>query len=184
LRGRHAIVIGGSDEAARRVRDLRAAGARVTALSTSPGPELLTACNETAASLVERNFEESDLEDAWLCVLGDRDVALATRIGAAADAARVFFCAVDQPAHNSFSHVAVARAGPLSVAISTNGQAPALARRMREELERLMADSDLDAFAERLAELRRTTPPAERARVLNAVVQRFRFTGTIDVPSE
>jgi siroheme synthase-like protein len=183
LRDRHAVVVGGSDEAARRVRDLRAAGARVTALSIDPCRELVSACRETAASLIERDFQERDLDDAWLCVLGDRDDALTARIGTAAEKARVFFCAIDQPAHNSFSHVAIARAGPVSIAISTNGGAPALARRLREELERLMADSALGAFAERLAELRRMTPPVERARVLNVLVQRLRFTGKIDVPS-
>src|SRR6202000_1554455 len=88
--------------------------------------------------LRERAFDDSDLNDIWLAVLVDNDAALATRIAALAERSQVFFCAVDQPEHNSYAHMAQARAGLLTIAISTAGQAPALGRKLREELERLL----------------------------------------------
>jgi siroheme synthase (precorrin-2 oxidase/ferrochelatase) len=78
--------------------------------------------------------------------------------------------------------MAQARAGLLTIAISTSGQAPALGRRLREELERLLVQCGMAAFVERLAELRERTPSVDRRRVLGARVSNVRFTGEIALP--
>lgn len=118
----------------------------------------------------------------WLAVFTDQDRALAERIAALAEARRVFFCAVDQPEFGSFSHLALVRSGPVTVAISTNGRAPSLARRLREELARLFAEADLGAFAERIASLRDRTSSAERRAVVGEAVQDVHFTGNLALP--
>ena len=163
LSGLPCLVIGGGEEAAARARSLGEAGAVVR---------------------VVHEFVEGDLDGIWLAVLTDMDAALAERVFRAASARRVFFCAVDQPDFCSFSHVALARAGDLTVAVSTNGKAPALSRRIREELERLLSEAKVESFVARLAALRERTPSAERRSVLGAAARALRFTGKIEVPEE
>jgi siroheme synthase (precorrin-2 oxidase/ferrochelatase) len=75
--------------------------------------------------------------------------------------------------------MAQARAGLLTIAISTAGQAPALGRRLREELERLLAASKMSAFIAELAALRARTPSADRRQVLGAAVAEVHFTGEL-----
>jgi precorrin-2 dehydrogenase/sirohydrochlorin ferrochelatase len=95
---------------------------------------------------------------------------------------RVPFSAIDQPKVSSFLHVALARAGSLIVAISTAGTAPALSRRLREELERILDESGLATFVDRLSALRRKTPSTERRQVLGEAVAGVRFNGKLELP--
>jgi siroheme synthase-like protein len=162
LAGKQCLVVGSGEEAALRKRALEAAGASVLA--------------------VERDFRAEHLDGAWLAVLTDRDDVLAAQMAAAADERRVFFCAVDQPEHGSYSHLAITRAGPLFAAIGTQGEVPALARRLRELIEELFANAGLAAFAESLARVRKRTPPERRRQVLNAAVESVRLEGRLVLP--
>jgi siroheme synthase-like protein len=182
LGGRRVVAVGSGEELDRRVAVLAAADARVTVVTTAPGLGVLELERVGSIQLARRAFAADDLDGAWLAVLCDLDEPLATRIAAECEARRILFCAVDRPGVGSYSHLAVARAGALSVAVSTSGQAPALARRLREELERLLAESGIEAFVERLAELRGATPPGERRDALGRAVEGLRIEGRIVVP--
>lgn len=163
LTGKDCIVVGSSEEATFRVNLLREHGANV------------------------RRFEshrptEAELGDAWLVVLADRDAELAARIGGFCESRRILFCAVDQPGQNSFHHVAMTRVGEVTVAIGTDGRAPSLARRLREELGRVLTGSDLATFSHQLAELRERTPSDERRERMGRAVAGVRFTGELELP--
>lgn len=162
LDGRACLVVGTGEEARARAAALESAGAKVVTL--------------------ERRFVPEDLDGIWLAVLTERDAELAALIAREAEARRVFFCAVDQPEVGSYSHLGVARAGPVFAALGTQGEAPALARRLRELFEELFAKAGLGDFAERLAELRRNTPPERRREVLNAAVADVRIEGKLVLP--
>jgi precorrin-2 dehydrogenase/sirohydrochlorin ferrochelatase len=181
LDGRACLVVGSGPELASRTRALLDAHARPTVVSSAPSEELRALAQSGAITLHERDFEDHDLSDQWLAVLVDSNPALAARMARLAETLRVFFCAVDQPEHNSYAHMAQARAGLLTIAISTAGQAPALGRRLREELERLLEGSKMSAFVERLAELRAQTPSAQRRDVLGRAVAGVRFTGALEL---
>lgn len=183
LDGRGCLVVGAGEEAERRATALAHAGARVHVVSEHPSPALERLSESGSVSLSARAFTESDLDGAWLAVLTDMDRAVAERMFHAAEARRVFFCAVDQPDLGSFSHVALARSGPVTVAISTNGRAPALARRLREELVRVFDAAGLGAFAERLAALRDRTPSARRKAVLGEAVEGVALSGELRLPA-
>lgn len=182
LSGRKCVVVGNSLEAVTRAEAFSDAGAKVHVVGEDPCQELVSLTRERGLILHERPYAASDLADAWLAVLTERDLELAARIAEDADATRVFFCAVDMPEHGSFSHVALARAGVLTLALSTEGQAPALARRLREEFQRLMDEAGLAAFTDSLATLRARTPRGERKRVLGAVVSGVRIEGRLHLP--
>jgi precorrin-2 dehydrogenase/sirohydrochlorin ferrochelatase len=185
LEGRTCLVVGSDDEAERRVRALCEAGARVKLVASSPSPSLRSfAADEPRVELLEAGYETSQLDDAWLVVLADRDEALAERMGDDCERKRLFFCAVDQPRKNSFSHVGIARASALTLAISTDGKAPALARRLKKELERLFAESRLAEFVDRVAAARSGAQPDVRARLTTELANRLRFTGSIVIDEE
>ena len=179
LEGKLCLVIGDGEEAERRAKALVAAGAAVNVVTTRPTAETERLASAGCFVLFQRAFLESDLAGVWLAVYTDPDAAEALRIGERATAARVFFCAVDQPAASSYSHLALAKAGPVTVAISTNGRAPALARRLREEIDRIFTEAGLHEFAEKLAQLRDRTPRGERRSVLGAAVDGVRVEGRL-----
>jgi siroheme synthase-like protein len=178
LDDRKCVVVGGGAEAALRAGNLLEAGARVLLVGDEATPGL-DALASSRLRVERRPFDESDLDDAWLVVQATQDAALARRIGAACEARRIFFCAVDQPETSSYSHLALARAGSLSIAIGTEGRAPALGRRLREELARVLREADAAEEVERLAALRAATPGSERREVLGRAVADVHFTGAL-----
>jgi precorrin-2 dehydrogenase/sirohydrochlorin ferrochelatase len=181
LEGRACLVVGSGAELTSRTHALLDAHAKPSVVSRAPSDEIRTLAQSGRIELHERDFSDADLNDKWLAVLVDENAELATRMAKLAGAARVLFCAVDQPEHNSYAHMAQARAGLLTIAISTAGQAPALGRRLREELEQLLTRSKMATFVEELAELRARTPSAERRRVLGAAVAGVRFNGELEL---
>ncbi|MDF3067994.1 MAG: Siroheme synthase / Precorrin-2 oxidase [Polyangiaceae bacterium] len=178
LDDRKCVVVGGGAEAALRTGNLLEAGARVLLVGEEPTPglELLTS---PRLSIEARAVEEKDLDDAWLVVQASQDAALAGRIGAWCEARRIFFCAVDQPEHSTYAHLALARAGSLTLAIGTEGRAPALGRRLREEFSRVLTESGAADEVERLAALRAQTPVSERRQVLGRAVADVSFVGSL-----
>jgi siroheme synthase-like protein len=175
------LVIGSSAEAAERARSLFQAGAAVEIVGPNPCPELRAVVEELALSHREREFEADDLNGKWLAVSVEHDAALSARISTESEARRVFFCATDQPKYSSFSHMALTRAGLVTVAVATEGRAPALAKRLRAELERLLRTANLKDFAERLAELRDRTPSERRKEVLERAVSGVQIAGTLEL---
>jgi uroporphyrin-III C-methyltransferase/precorrin-2 dehydrogenase/sirohydrochlorin ferrochelatase len=161
LEGRSCLVVGTGEDADSRARSLAEAGAEVLR-APSFSPELL--------------------DGVWLAVLSTRDREQAAHMDRECAARRIFFAAVDEPAFGTYSHLALARAGTVTVAVGTNGEAPALARRLRELFEALFARANLGDFAARHASLRRATPAAERREVLGADVRDVRLEGELILP--
>jgi len=179
LKGRACLVVGRSAEVSGRTQALLAAGACPTVVSSAPDEGTRALARAGSVTLHERDFIDADLKGKWLAVLVDDDAVLAARMARVAQDERVFFCAVDQPLHNSYAHMAQARAGLLTIAISTAGQAPALGRRLREEFERLLAAAKMSDFVEKLAHLRQITPSSERRKVLGEAVSGVHFSGEL-----
>jgi siroheme synthase-like protein len=153
LAGRGVLVVGGGTVAARKVRRLVQAGARVTVVA----PELCAGLRETAADphvdVMKREYRSADIEGKWLVVAATDDEELNRRVSAEAAAARIFCNVVDQPELCTFQVPARVRRGLLQIAISTGGASPALAKRMRKRLEREYGPAHADLL-EALLELR------------------------------
>ena len=178
LDDRKCVVVGGGAEAAARAGNLLEAGAQVLIVGEEEthGLEALTS---RRLHVERRRFEERDLDDAWLVVQVTQDAELARRVGQCCQARRIFFCALDQPENSSYAHLALVRTGSLTIAIGTEGRAPALGRRLREELARVLSEAQAAEEVERLAALRAATPNAERREVLSRAVADVHFTGTL-----
>jgi siroheme synthase-like protein len=179
LENKTCLVIGNGDEAARRARALLEAGARVRLVSPQPESAVVALLERDRVEHLREAYRAAHLDEAWLAVLADRDDELTARVGADCEARRIFFCAVDQPGYNTFAHVGIARAGSLTVTIGTEGRAPGLARRLKQELERVFAESNLAATVERIATARENARPEERASVTNRLAARIRLTGLV-----
>jgi len=179
LEGRLCLVVGDGEEAERRSRAFVDAGAMVRVVSERPSDALVQFAESGVVALHRRPFTAGDLDGVWLAVYTDMEPGMATRIAEAAEARRVFYCAVDLPAQSSYSHLALSKTGPVTVAVSTDGRAPALARRLRDELARVFAEARLAEFAEQLAELRDRTKSAERREALGRAVSEVRFEGRL-----
>ncbi len=160
LEGKDVLVVGGGAVAERKVLDLRAAGAvvRVVAL------EATQVIRESGAVVLERAFDDDDVEGAWLVVAATDDAEVQARVCSAADRARVFSIAVDDPPNGSAYSASTLRRGPMTMAISSSGEAPALSRLLREVLEQALPADDWIEAAKELRERwqRDKTPMASR----------------------
>lgn len=161
LEGRRCLVVGEGEDADGRARAFTEAGAEVVRAATF-APELL--------------------DGVWLAVLSTRDREQAARMNLACEDRRIFFAAVDEPAFGTYSHLALARAGTVTVAVGTNGEAPALARRLRELFEGLFRRANLAEFAAKHAELRQRTAAGDRREVLGNDVRDVRLEGELVLP--
>lgn len=161
LAGRWVLVVGGGGIAARRVSALLEVGARVRIVAIEANDDLRRMASEdTRVELHLRPYREGDLEGAALvfAATGAADVQKFIAEGAARRG--LWVNAADDPAHCSFLMPAILERGPITVSVSTGGESPALAVRLRDELERSLGPEYATA-AELLGDLRRNLPPGE-----------------------
>jgi uroporphyrin-III C-methyltransferase/precorrin-2 dehydrogenase/sirohydrochlorin ferrochelatase len=135
LQGRPVLLVGGGSVAAAKLRLLLDAGADVTVVA----PEVRREIEASGARIARRGFLPSDLDGVWLAVAAATpDVNRRAR--EAGDARRVFVNAVDEPDAASAYTGGVLRKGGATIAVSTEGHAPALAGLLREGLEAVIPD--------------------------------------------
>jgi precorrin-2 dehydrogenase/sirohydrochlorin ferrochelatase len=102
---------------------------------------------------IDRPYRRGDLAGAFLVIAATDDPAANQAVWREAERRGCLVNVVDDPAHSNFILPAVVRRGDVSVAISTGGASPALARRLRERLETLVGP-EYGELADLLAELR------------------------------
>jgi siroheme synthase-like protein len=167
LTGRRCVVVGGGAVASRKVAGLVASGARVTVVAPDQAPELQALARAGRIQAQERPYAEGDLADAVLAIAATDVPGVNARVAADARASGILVNVVDDPATGTFILPAVVRRGDLQIAVSTGGRSPALARRVREDLERLLPPEYpalLGLFGELRTELRNegVQVPADR----------------------
>jgi uroporphyrin-III C-methyltransferase/precorrin-2 dehydrogenase/sirohydrochlorin ferrochelatase len=140
LAGRTVVVVGGGPVAASKLAALSASGAEIHVVAPAMVPEI----RQADVTRHEREFVDSDLDEAWF-VVAAAPPAVNRRVAEAARARRLFVNAVDDPAHASAFLGGVVRKQGVTLAISTGGRAPALAGLLREGLEAALPD-DLEEW--------------------------------------
>jgi len=148
------LVVGGGSVATRKVASLREAGARVKVIAPALTEELQRLAAQGAIQWEQRPASASDLAGVFLVVSAADDAATNELIGQAALAAGLLVNVVDQPELCNFYVPATVRRGPVSVAVSTDGASPLLARRLRERLEEVVGP-EYGELAELLGRLRK-----------------------------
>jgi siroheme synthase-like protein len=143
------VVVGGGPVAASKLAALHAVGADIFVVA----PEVCADIRAAGVAIAERGFEPADLDGAWFVVAAappDVNRLVATE----AERRHVFVNAVDDPANASVYLGGVVRRAGVTVGISTDGAAPALAGLLREAID-AMLPRDLEAWMLRAHELRR-----------------------------
>ena len=149
LAGRKVLVVGAGPVAAGKLRALLDAEAVVTVVA----PDVVPAIAAAPVQIRRRPFDPSDLEGVWYVVAAaPPDVNRA--VAAGAHARGIFVNAVDDIENASAYAGAVLQRAGVTIALSTDGEAPALAGLLREALEAVLPD-DLDAWMASAREARR-----------------------------
>jgi uroporphyrin-III C-methyltransferase / precorrin-2 dehydrogenase / sirohydrochlorin ferrochelatase len=148
LEGRPVLVVGAGPVAASKLDGLLAAGAKVTVVALEVRPEI-----ERAPVRVERRaFVPADLDGVFLAIAAATP-AVNRAVRMAADPRAVFVNAVDDVENASLYLGGVLRRGGVTLAVSTDGQAPALAGLLREALEAVIPE-ELEAWVEEASRVR------------------------------
>lgn len=184
LSGRRVLVVGGGRVASGRVGALRAAGALVVVVA----PEVREEISAQPVVVERRPFRPSDVDGAWL-VVAAAPPEVNRSVGAAAESRGVFVNAVDDPRSATAYTAGVLRRSGVTVALSTDGRAPALAGLLREALEAALPEDTAQwlAVAETLRlEQRAARVPLERRRplLLEALNRLYAAPGTGAPPLE
>lgn len=150
LQDRPVLVVGGGAAAARKVELLLAAGARINLIADTVVGEIAQLIADARIAWAGRGFDDGDLVGIALAIVACDDEALQARVSHAARQRGLPVNVVDRPALSSFIMPAIVDRSPVTIAISTGGAAPALARRLRAEIERAVpaAIGRLARFAE------------------------------------
>ncbi|HET7268865.1 MAG TPA: siroheme synthase CysG [Oleiagrimonas sp.] len=129
------LVVGGGVVAARKTAHLLEAGAKVRVAAPHLTVSLQRLAREDHITHIDGPFRPAWLDDAWLVVAATSDERLNADIATHADARRIFVNVVDNAELSRFHVPARLHRGPLTVAVSSGGQAPALARHVRTRIE-------------------------------------------------
>ncbi|WP_182074317.1 MULTISPECIES: siroheme synthase CysG [unclassified Serratia (in: enterobacteria)] len=141
LKQRPVLVVGGGDVAARKVSLLQRAGAEIRIVAQSLSPELEQQRQQGRVLWLGKTFDPQQLDDVFLAIAATDDNALNAAVFAEADKRRVLANVVDDQPRCSFIFPSIIDRSPLVVAVSSSGQAPVLARLLREKLEALLPAS-------------------------------------------
>lgn len=142
LRGRRVVLVGAGPVGASKLAALLAAGAEVRVIA----PEVHQDVAAAQVEIERRTFVPADLDDAWL-VVAAATPDVNRQVADAAEARRVFVNAVDDPPNATAYLGGVVRRDGVTVAISTSGEAPAIAGMLREGLDALLP-RDLSTWME------------------------------------
>ena len=161
IAGRPVVVVGGGTVAEGKVKGLLGAGAEVCVVSPALTAGLAEAARAGEISHRHRVYRDGDLSGFALAFIATGDPRINAAVAAEGRRRRVWVNAADDPAHCDFILPSVVRRGALAVAVSTGGASPAVARAVREELERHLGD-DYAALVDVAGDVRRALREARR----------------------
>ncbi|MDO8589056.1 MAG: bifunctional precorrin-2 dehydrogenase/sirohydrochlorin ferrochelatase [Armatimonadota bacterium] len=153
IRGRKCLVVGGGEVAERKVGVLHACEASVRVVSPRSTERLRELARQGRIELIARGFAAEDLSGAVLVIAATDDAAVNEQIYRLAEEAGILVNVVDSPDMCNFIVPATVTRGNLQISVSTGGKSPALAKRIRRELESQYG-YEYEEFVEILGEMR------------------------------
>ena len=179
LRGRRVLVVGAGAVAEGKIVGLFDTGATIQVVALEARPRVQAWAAAGLLALAQRGFETRDLDGACLVVVATRSAPVGKRVFEEAQARGVLVNVVDVPGQCDFYYPAVVRRGDLQIAVSTSGQSPSLAKRLRQQLERQFGEG-YAAWVAELGETRRQVlgsnlPPEQKRFLLRSLASRQAF---------
>lgn len=170
----HTLLVGGGNVALEKLNALlaNAPDACITVVAGSIKPEVRAAGAGKNVRYIARNFEYSDLDAADVVILATRDADLHADIRQAARARKLLVNVADTPHLCDFYLGAVLTKGQLKIAVSTNGQSPTMARRVRNLLDEALPPS-MDLLLQNMNTIRNSlkTTFEEKVKILNDLTE-------------
>lgn len=184
---RRCLVVGAGAVGEEKIRGLLHRGAEIRVVAPTATRQVRAWARGGVIRWQKRKFRRGDLARAFLVVAATRFPELHKKIYKEAKQRAVLCNIADDPAHCDFYYGAIVERGALQIAISTGGQSPALAQRLRKELERQFgteyapwleelrkAREKLFASAMAASRRKRTLHQLARARAYHEFVRRHR----------
>jgi precorrin-2 dehydrogenase/sirohydrochlorin ferrochelatase len=135
LQDQGVLVVGGGEVAERKIRDLLTYACRISIASPRLTPYLKELVDRGEVRLIDLDSLDESLDAVFMVIAATDDPALNSRIASKAKARGILVNSVDQPLDCTFIMPSVVKSGGLQIAISTGGKSPALAKKIRGELE-------------------------------------------------
>jgi siroheme synthase-like protein len=135
LQGRLVVVVGGGEIAFGKIDGLLRAGAKVRVIAPEVRPSFAEAIRDGKIEWLRRKFQSDDIAGATLAIAATSAPGVNAAVYREAEARGILCNAVDDIENCHFYYGSIVQRGDLQIAISTNGKSPALARRLRQELE-------------------------------------------------
>ncbi|MCH8815548.1 MAG: bifunctional precorrin-2 dehydrogenase/sirohydrochlorin ferrochelatase [Chloroflexi bacterium] len=148
------VIAGGGHVAHQKLGGLIDAGARVTLISPELSAEVQQFVDDGKVTHINREYQDGDMEGYFLAFVATDDGAINKVVADEARSKRVWINAVDDVPNCDFIMPAVVRQGELVLAISTSGESPAMARKVREDIEEFLGEDDAELLS-LAAEVRR-----------------------------
>ncbi|MCU1245252.1 MAG: siroheme synthase, N-terminal domain protein [Acidobacteria bacterium] len=162
LEGRPCLVVGAGVVALQKITSLLESGANVTVIAPEAREEVRDLAARQKIHWLQRPYIPEDIAGHHLVIAASSDVDVNHAVYGDAVRAGVLANAVDDPPFCDFYFGSVVRRGPLQIGISTAGESPALAQRLRQQLEAMLDDA-VGPWLERLGGLRRQVLAAKPA---------------------
>ncbi len=136
IKSRKCIVVGGGRVAERKVKGLLASYGQVTIISPELTDNLHTLVSEGSVTWQNKCYQYGDLKDSFLVIAATDDKQVQVGVYSEAEEFGVLLNVADVPDKCNFILPALVKRGDLTIAVSTAGKSPALAKQLRQELER------------------------------------------------
>ena len=155
MSGQQAVIIGGGDVAVRKLSDLIFAGANIKIISPEFNDEIIKVSElfKDRITLIKRKYEKNDLDAALLVFSATNDADINREIFNDAKERNILINAADDPSNCSFYIPSFIRRGDLILSVSTSGASPAMAARLRREIEKHIPEN-IEIILERLNKAR------------------------------
>ena len=179
LDGRSCLVVGADTIGEPKISSLIEAGASVRVIALHATAAVAEWARVGKITWEARAFDTSDLEGSFLVIAATNSRDLNAAIFREAGRRKILCNVVDDPEYCDFYYPAVVRRGDLQIAISTNGQSPALAQRIRRELE-IQFGPEYGEWLNELGQVRQQLfaskiDPEQRRRLLHELASREAF---------
>ena len=140
IRGKRCVVVGGGQVALRKVSALLEHGAKVEVISPALCPELAQLADDGEITALCREYGRGDLKGAFVAIAATDDSETNLKVAEEARLNAVLVNVVDDAKNSNFILPSYVRRGDVTIAVSTAGKSPALARKIRTRLEKDFGD--------------------------------------------
>ena len=183
LEGRRVLVLGAGSVAEQKISGLLETGARVRVVALHTTEQVREWARTGSVDLDERAYRGADLDGVFLAIVATSVRSLNEQVYREAQERRILCNVVDVPEQCDFYYASVVKRGDLQIAVSTSGQSPSLAQRIRLQLEQQFGPAYADWVSE-LGAVRRDIlgsglGPELKRRLLQSLASRAAFEAEV-----